>query len=76
MRSYYGNPDAMQQLDRGIARLDARITTAVGTQVYDHVEGSLKELLRLRTILSEARHYQNFTNDIVDEYVGVFKSRR
>ena len=66
----------MQQLDRGIARLDARITTAVGTQVYDHVEGSLKELLRLRTILSEARHYQNFTNDIVDEYVRVFKSRR
>ena len=72
MHSYYEDPDAMQQLDRGIARLDDRITTAVGTQIYDHVEGSLKELLRLRTILSESRHYQNFTNDVVDGYVNEF----
>ena len=72
MRSYYEDPDAMRQLDRGIAKLDDRITTAIGTQIYDHVEGSLKELLRLHTILSESRHYQNFTNDTIDHYVNEF----
>ena len=72
MRSYYGDLDAIQQLDRGISRLDLRITSAISTQCYDHVEWSLKELVRLRSILSEARHCQNFTNDIVDQYIIEF----
>ena len=72
LRSYYEDPDAMRQIDRGIAKLDDRIVAAVGTQIYDHVEGSLRELLRLRTILNESRHYQNFNHDIIEHYVNKF----
>ena len=69
MRSFYSDPEAIHQMDNGIARLDGRITTAVSTQCYDHVDGSLKELARLRSMLDEARHGQNFTSAMVEEYV-------
>ena len=49
-----------------------RITSAISTQCYDHVEGSLKELVRLGSILNEARHGQNFTNALVDDYITEF----
>ena len=71
-RSVFEDPDAQRQIDRGIAKLDSRIMAAVGSQVYDHVEGSLKELVRLRTVLNDSRYYQNFNPDLVEHYINEF----
>ena len=73
-RSYYGDPELVQQINTGIQRLDTRIRTALGTQVYDHVKGSIKELERLRTMLEEAKRGQYVTNTVVGEYVTEFLS--
>ena len=62
----------IQQINNGIQRLDTRIRTAVGSQIYDHVEGSIKELGRLRTMLEEAKYGQYVTNTVVEEYVREF----
>ena len=71
-RSFYGDPDLVQQINNGIQRLDTRIRTAVGTQIYDHVEGSIKELGRLRTMLEEEKHGQHMTNTMIEDYVTEF----
>ena len=65
-------PEVVQQINNGIQRLDTRIRTAVGTQVYDHVEGSIKELERLRIMLEEAKRGQYVTNTVVEDYVTDF----
>ena len=72
MRTFYGDLEVLQQMDNGITRLVARISDAVASQCYDHVGGSLKELARLRAMLDEARHAQNFTSTMVEDYVVEF----
>ena len=72
MRTFYGDPELLQNIDNGIARLDARMSDAVASQCYDHMEGSLKELTRLRAMLDEARHGQNFTSTMVEDYIVDF----
>ena len=70
--SYYGDPEVVQQINNGIQKLDTRIRAAVGTQVYDHVEGSIKELERLRIMLEEAKRGQFMTSSAVEDYVKEF----
>ena len=71
-RSFYCDVDLIQQINNGVQRLDSRITAAVGSQIYDHMEGSIKELRRLRSMLEEAKHGQHITSTMVEDYIVEF----